>query len=228
MSENFRLFRGFINRKGEKCVVNGSGDGTGAPDFNKADKVQNATNGNLAALNENGNLEDSGKKPSDFAEAEHTHEEYVEKPENVSPGHIAFFGADGKLVDQGKHANSFASQSHTHSIGSINGLQEILNSLTEQVLELRAQQVTWTDLERITIGDTGTGNQNRYDAYGLMNLINYANVAVGDTIRIVGISLSNVSVVGVVEQKAVGPNRVYTSIDLSALAHGNYMLQKAS
>jgi len=35
----------------------------------KADKVANATNGNLAALDANGNLDDSGKKPSDFADA---------------------------------------------------------------------------------------------------------------------------------------------------------------
>lgn len=35
----------------------------------KADKVANATNGNLAALAANGNLDDSGKKPSDFADA---------------------------------------------------------------------------------------------------------------------------------------------------------------
>jgi len=34
---------------------------------NKADKVKSATNGNLAALNSNGNLTDSGKKASDFA-----------------------------------------------------------------------------------------------------------------------------------------------------------------
>lgn len=35
----------------------------------KADKVENATNGNLAGLDEDGNLTDSGKSPSDFATA---------------------------------------------------------------------------------------------------------------------------------------------------------------
>lgn len=35
----------------------------------KADKVANATGGNLAALDANGNLDDSGKKPADFADA---------------------------------------------------------------------------------------------------------------------------------------------------------------
>lgn len=44
----------------------------------KADKVTNATNGNLAALDANGNLIDSGVKPSDFATVEQ-----VTTPQNV-------------------------------------------------------------------------------------------------------------------------------------------------
>lgn len=44
----------------------------------KADKVSNATSGNLAALDENGNLVDSGVKPADFATVEQ-----VSTPENV-------------------------------------------------------------------------------------------------------------------------------------------------
>lgn len=36
----------------------------------KADKVKNATAGNFAALDESGNLTDSGKKPADFVAAE--------------------------------------------------------------------------------------------------------------------------------------------------------------
>lgn len=36
----------------------------------KADKVKNATTGNFAALDESGNLTDSGKKPADFVAAE--------------------------------------------------------------------------------------------------------------------------------------------------------------
>ena len=39
----------------------------------KADKVSGATNNNFAALDANGNLKDSGKKASDFADAAHTH-----------------------------------------------------------------------------------------------------------------------------------------------------------
>ena len=46
----------------------GGGDVSG-----KADKVTNATSGNFAGLDSNGNLTDSGKKASDFANSSHTH-----------------------------------------------------------------------------------------------------------------------------------------------------------
>ncbi|MBN1282003.1 MAG: hypothetical protein JW985_03475 [Alphaproteobacteria bacterium] len=45
---------------------------------NKADKVTNAVSGNLAALDANGNIVDSGVKPADFATVEQ-----VSTPENV-------------------------------------------------------------------------------------------------------------------------------------------------
>ena len=51
-----------------------SGD-TSADDFGdeKADKVEDAVEGNLAALDSEGNLIDSGKSADDFADEEHTH-----------------------------------------------------------------------------------------------------------------------------------------------------------
>ena len=56
--------------KALKLVDNNStsstSDDTVIESKNKADKVKSATNGNLAALNSNGNLTDSGKKASDF------------------------------------------------------------------------------------------------------------------------------------------------------------------
>ena len=45
-------------------------DGLYADISGKADKVKNATVGNLAALDASGNLTDSGKKPADFVAAE--------------------------------------------------------------------------------------------------------------------------------------------------------------
>lgn len=44
----------------------------------KADKVKSATAGHFAGLDANGNLTDSGKKASDFANASHAHAGYAE------------------------------------------------------------------------------------------------------------------------------------------------------
>lgn len=58
--------------KGETFATKSFTDGELAK---KADKVTNATAGNFAGLDENGNLTDSGKKATDFAEAGHNHDE---------------------------------------------------------------------------------------------------------------------------------------------------------
>ena len=57
--------------------------------YEKADKVANATAGNLAALDAEGNLKDSGKKPSDFL---------TQDQGATNAGKFMKVGADGKLV----------------------------------------------------------------------------------------------------------------------------------
>jgi hypothetical protein len=54
----------------------------------KADKVKNATSGNFAALDANGNLTDSGKKPADFVAAE-TGKRLMTDAEGTKLGDIA-------------------------------------------------------------------------------------------------------------------------------------------
>lgn len=54
----------------------------------KADKVKNATSGNFAALDANGNLTDSGKKPADFVVAE-TGKRLMTDAEGTKLGDIA-------------------------------------------------------------------------------------------------------------------------------------------
>lgn len=54
----------------------------------KADKVKNATAGNFAALDESGNLTDSGKKPADFVAAE-TGKRLMTDAEGTKLGDIA-------------------------------------------------------------------------------------------------------------------------------------------
>ena len=61
----------YINGYFYKCTANGWEQNNTQPSTDvsgKADKVNNATNGHLAGLDANGNLTDSGKAPSDFAQ----------------------------------------------------------------------------------------------------------------------------------------------------------------
>ena len=66
MSEVSR--KGFRDKNGKQVVLK---------DPTKADKVVGATAGNLASLDEEGNLQDSGKSISDFSLSTHTHSEYA-------------------------------------------------------------------------------------------------------------------------------------------------------
>ena len=57
----------------------------------KADKVQNATNGNFAGLDANGNLTDSG----------HKHDDYATKVQSATENNLAALDSNGKLKDSG-------------------------------------------------------------------------------------------------------------------------------
>lgn len=63
-------------------------DGVTPDTSGKADKVAEATDGNFAGLDANGNLNDSGKKPTDF----------VEKKVDAVAGNLAIFDENGDLV----------------------------------------------------------------------------------------------------------------------------------
>ena len=86
----------------------------------KANLVENATDGNFAALNTNGNPIDSGKKASDFATAAQgakadtalqAHQDISGKADKVSgatAGNFAALDANGNPTDSGKKASDFA------------------------------------------------------------------------------------------------------------------------
>lgn len=59
-------------------------DGVTPDTSGKADKVTDATSGNLAGLDVRGNLTDSGNKASDFALAEHEHSQYLTEHQDIS------------------------------------------------------------------------------------------------------------------------------------------------
>ena len=81
-----------------------------APDVSgKADKVSSATNGDLAGLDSNGNLTDSGYKPSDFATPSDIPDitGKADKVSGATSGDFAGLDASGNLTDSGYKASDF-------------------------------------------------------------------------------------------------------------------------
>jgi len=84
---------------------------TGTFDFSGfANKVSGATDGNLASLDANGDLQDSGKKASDFADADHTHNDKADKVVAATSGNLAGLDATGNLTDSGVSASSLLAE----------------------------------------------------------------------------------------------------------------------
>ena len=81
----------------------------------KPDKVEGAVDGNLAGLDESGNITDSGKKPGDFAAANHSHNDKADKVEGAVDGNLAGLDESGNITDSGKKPGDFAAANHSHS-----------------------------------------------------------------------------------------------------------------
>lgn len=76
----------------------------------KADRVGECTEGNFAALDENGNLVDSGSKASDFLTQHQSISGKADKVTNATTGNFAGLDANGNLTDSGKKASDFLTQ----------------------------------------------------------------------------------------------------------------------
>ncbi len=81
----------------------------------KPDKVEDAVDGNFAAFGEDGGLVDSGKKPGDFAAANHSHNDKADKVEGAVDGNLAGLDESGNITDSGKKPSDFAAANHGHS-----------------------------------------------------------------------------------------------------------------
>lgn len=81
----------------------------------KAEKAASPTAGNFAGLDSSGNPTDSGKKPGDFAAANHTHTDKADKVSSATEGDFAGLDSSGNLTDSGKKPGDFAAASHTHT-----------------------------------------------------------------------------------------------------------------
>ena len=81
----------------------------------KAEKAASPTAGHFAGLDASGNPTDSGKKPGDFAAANHTHTGKADKVKSATAGHFAGLDSSGNLTDSGKKPGDFANASHAHA-----------------------------------------------------------------------------------------------------------------
>ena len=98
---------------------------TGTFDFSGfATKVSGATNGNLAALDAEGNMTDSGKKAADFAASDHTHSDKADKVSGATAGNVAGLDANGNLTDSG--------------VASANIMQKVASATAGNVAKLNA------------------------------------------------------------------------------------------
>ena len=81
----------------------------------KAEKAASPTAGHFAGLDASGNPTDSGKKPGDFAAANHTHAGKADKVNSATAGNFAGLDSSGNLTDSGKKPGDFANASHAHA-----------------------------------------------------------------------------------------------------------------
>ena len=117
------------------------------PAFNtKADKVKNVVVGHLASLDENGNLQDSGKKPADF----------IPNVSGATEGNLPQFNAAGNIQDSGKKPADFALVGHSHSA--------ILDTSTESRISIQEGGIN------IFIQGEGSGGETDIDANNIGNL----------------------------------------------------------
>ena len=76
----------------------------------KADKVSGATANNFVSLDANGNIKDSGKKPSDFLTSADI-ENKADKVSGATANNFAGLDSNGNLKDSGKKASDFLTAS---------------------------------------------------------------------------------------------------------------------
>lgn len=82
----------------------------------KPDRVASPVDGNFVAFDgTTGAQKDSGKKPGDFAAANHTHDGKADKVQGATAGNLAGLDGNGNLTDSGKKASDFAAATHSHT-----------------------------------------------------------------------------------------------------------------
>lgn len=126
-SDSYDVIESAINALERKVGINGSLD-TNSHEYkiaHKANKPPSSTAGNLASLDSNGNLQDSGYKPTDFTTQDDISNKANKVLGAVNDNFVAL-KSDGDIKDSGKKAADFANVVHTHTGADI--ISEVSNA----------------------------------------------------------------------------------------------------
>lgn len=128
---------------------------------NKADKVANATSGNFAGLDENGNLTDSGNKASDFATSSQG-----SKADSAIQG-VKLNGASSSLTPDSNHVVTIPNAIASGTTGATNGLmtaddKKKLNSIASSA------EVNQNAFSNVKVGSTTIAADSKTDTLELV------------------------------------------------------------
>ena len=128
---------------------------------NKADKVANATSGNFAGLDENGNLTDSGKKASDFATSTQG-----DKADSAIQG-VKLNGASSALTPDSNKVVTIPDAVATGTTGATNGL---MTAADKQKLNGIASgaEVNQNAFSNVKVGSTTVAADTKKDTLELV------------------------------------------------------------
>lgn len=126
-SDSYDVIESAINALERKVGINGSLD-PNSHEYkiaHKPNKPPSSTAGNLASLDSNGNLQDSGYKPTDFTTQDDISNKANKVLGAVNDNFVAL-KSDGDIKDSGKKAADFANVVHTHTGADI--ISEVSNA----------------------------------------------------------------------------------------------------
>ncbi len=126
-SDSYDVIESAINALEQKVGINGSLD-PNSHEYkiaHKPNKPPSSTAGNLASLDSNGNLQDSGYKPTDFTTQDDISNKANKVLGAVNDNFVAL-KSDGDIKDSGKKAADFANVVHTHTGADI--ISEVSNA----------------------------------------------------------------------------------------------------
>jgi hypothetical protein len=158
-------FKGALEGNADTASAAASGSALEAALDSKADKVANATSGNFAGLDANGNLTDSGKKASDFATAAQG-----TKADSAVQG-IKLAGASSALTPDSSKVVTIPDAVATGTTGATNGLmtaadKQKLNSISATTTSVTVGSTTfnkYTDDEaKAAIGISSSGDSDKF------------------------------------------------------------------